>query len=50
MSTVEINDNGYHTLILTIVYDSDSEDFYQQIKHLIKDKYSLVKFIGLHTN
>ncbi len=50
MSTVEINDNGYHTLILTIVHDSDSEDFYQQIKHLIKDKYPLVKFIGLHTN
>lgn len=43
-------DNSYHTMTLTVIYDENSEKFYEDVVKLLSRKYPLVKLVGIHEN
>ena len=50
MSKLNVPEQGYFTVHLTVVYDDNSEDFYNELKEIIEIKYPLVELIGFHEN
>ena len=50
MSKLNVPEQGYFTVHITVVYDDNSEDFYNELKEIIETKYPLVELIGFHEN
>ena len=48
MTSPETINEGYHTL--TVVYDENSEQFYNDLESLVLKKYPSVELIGFHEN